>query len=197
MVRRNDKTPTPKPKLLLTEEELSRMRRLNKQRAKQMEKEVCSYLGASRTPMSGAGFVKGDGIMYLPNDAGIAVLECKVSSKLHKKMGPQLFIMAEWITKLREDTDALKGLGARFGFLVTKWHTWREKAVYIPIEHIPAIENIAQTSIIPNGILVDGTRYKSYGMLRSQYLRSIGGILRMKTGDLLITNIEQIKEWLT
>lgn len=201
MVKRNDKTPLRQQKILKTPEELATIRRLNKSRAKSMEKEVCKYLGADRTPMSGAGFVKGDGILPLPNDMGIAVIECKVSEAFDNKKGPFIRVRLEWIGKLRSDTEALKSLGARFGFIVLKWHTWKEKAILIPVEYIPRIEKIIGVSL-PRSDKVFSA-YKKNGqsntfvpMYRKDYLESIGGTILTAQGDLYITSIELLKGYL-
>lgn len=201
MVKRNERTPLKQNKLLKTPDELAKIRRLNKSRAKSMEKEVCKFLGADRTPMSGAGFVKGDGILPLPNDMGIAVIECKVSEATHDTKGPFIRLQVEWVEKLRSDTDALKALGARFGFIVLKWHTWREKAVCIPVEYIPRIEKIIQREIPRNGIVMraytkDNKPNTFIAMYRKEYLESIGGTIQTRHGDLYLTSIEQLKEWL-
>lgn len=201
MVNRHGKETKEKPKLLLTVEELARIRKLNKRRAKDMEKEVCKYLGASRTPMSGAGFVKGDGILYLPNDQGIAVIECKVSSALHSTYGADISIQTKWIEKLISDTSALKGLGARFGFIVLRWHTWRERAVLIPTMYLPIIEKLLDVTIPRNDTIVSG--YTKIGkpmagihFFRIKFKDRIGSTLTTAKGDCYITTLEQLKEWI-
>src|SRR6185436_28311 len=94
-----------------------RRNNLNRSRARRMEDRVAKFLGGNRVPMSGAGSLKGDGLVYTP--IGLLVLECKVTSG-GGPAGPTLYFPAcRWMTKLESDTKALKG---KFGILIIHYH---------------------------------------------------------------------------
>ena len=197
MVNRKDTTPLPKQRLLLTKEELKAIYKLNKQRAKVMEREVCRYLGASRTLMSGAGSEKGDGFYQ-----NVIVIECKVSSALHRSLGPTIRVQVDWIRKLKKDVDAMRSLGARLGILVLKYHTWREKIICIPVEYLPELEALSGVlipeakEIVPLGYSAKGKALVGISISRVLALQLVGSVVATAAGDFYITTIDVLKGWL-
>jgi hypothetical protein len=127
-------------KIPKTKEELAQIRKLNRDRAKRMERDITKKLNGKRTPMSGAGVIKGDGIVALPDNQGLCILECKVTSSLHEKHGPQIAFKLLWLTKLEEDTQAMRLLGSRFGALIIKFHNTSRMYVFIDTKYLPTVE---------------------------------------------------------
>ena len=62
-------------------EERKQRNRLNRQRAKNMERRVARYLGGDRTPQSGAGNSKGDVAVLFTNRPGRYLVECKLTDQ--------------------------------------------------------------------------------------------------------------------
>jgi hypothetical protein len=127
-------------KIPKTKEELAQIRKLNRDRSKRMERDITQRLNGKRTPMSGAGVIKGDGIVALPDNQGLCILECKVSSSLHAKNGPQMPFEIRWLTKLESDTQAMRMLGSRFGALIIKFHNTSRMYVFIDTKYLPTVE---------------------------------------------------------
>lgn len=144
-----------RPKRLFTKEDLDKIRSRNKDRSKDMERKVTARLNGKRTPMSGAGMVKGDGIVYLPNNNGLCVLECKVTSRLHDTQGPRVLLQSLWFDKLQRDTQAMKGLGAKFGILIIKFLHIREMYCFVHTDDIKKIEEYLSVTIDLTGATLD------------------------------------------
>lgn len=83
----------------------------NKKRSANMERRIARVLGGKRVPMSGAGSLKGDGMVN--SDYGLYLVECKMTSKT--KGG----INFDFITKLDKD---VKSMNARFGIVIFHFH---------------------------------------------------------------------------
>lgn len=135
-----------KPKRIVDKTQLDKIRQRNKDRSKAMERYITKHLNGRRTPMSGAGMIKGDGIVYLPNDSGIAVIECKLTGVVNKK-GPAIAFQVEWLEKLQSDVNAMRSLGAKFGILIVKFMYVREMYAFVRIEDIPVIEKYTETIV--------------------------------------------------
>lgn len=144
-----------KQKRIFTKEDLDKIRSRNKDRSKDMERKVTARLNGRRTPMSGAGMVKGDGIVYLPNDNGLCVLECKVTSRLHPTQGPRVLLQSLWFDKLQRDTQAMKGLGAKFGILIIKFLHIREMYCFVHTDDIKKIDEYLNVSIEFDGAVLN------------------------------------------
>ena len=106
-------------------EQLAKVRKLNKSRAKDMERTVTKRLNGDRVPMSGAGFIKGDGIVYLPDNQGFMSVECKLSAGIGKD-GAQIVFVEKWIPKLQQDCESMRGIGCKFGFFILKYMFHKE-----------------------------------------------------------------------
>ena len=144
-----------RPKRLFTKEDMDKIRSRNKDRSKDMERKVTARLNGRRTPMSGAGMIKGDGIVYLPNDNGLCVLECKVTSRLHPTQGPRVLLESLWFDKLQRDTQAMRGLGAKFGILIVKFLHIREMFCFILSTEIDKIEQYLDIKIELDGAVLN------------------------------------------
>lgn len=90
----------------------------SKRRAGQMEREVASFLGGRRVPMSGAGSMKGD-CEVETDKIGRIFIECKHSSQLHPKHGPAIRVDYRWLDKMHKDATSMR---AKFAALVLKFH---------------------------------------------------------------------------
>ena len=106
-------------------EQAAKVRKLNKTRSKDMERTVTKRLNGDRVPMSGAGFIKGDGIVYLPDNQGFMSVECKLSGGIGK-YGPQILFIEKWIGKLQQDCNSMRGIGCKFGFFILKYMFHKE-----------------------------------------------------------------------
>lgn len=86
----------------------------NKRIGQRYEKTILSKLGALRVPFSGAGQIKGDGLLQTPY--GTALVECKYQTRKKKQFPIHSFSFdISWVKKLVMDTAAMR---ARFGMLV-------------------------------------------------------------------------------
>jgi len=191
-----------KPKRLLTKEDLATIRRLNRERAKRMERAVARRLKASRTPMSGAGMIKGDGIIYLPNDAGIVVLECKLSSSTSEAGEPQIPFIAGWLTKLQKDVAAMRSLGARFGMLILKFHSYRDMYVMVHIDDLSLVEKSLDIRVPPHTDIMyyratnkTGRARSTFNIERREIIKAVHGAYHMPNGIYRVFRFETIVDW--
>ena len=92
--------------------------RLNRQRAKAMEKRVARYLDGTQTPQSGAGSAKGDILIDFTNRPGKYMIECKLSS-VRVKCVPMMQLLKKWIPKMNRDATSMR---AQFPILVFHFH---------------------------------------------------------------------------
>jgi len=104
--------------------------RTNKRRSKEMERNVAKILGGNRIPMSGAGCLKGDGLVY--SKYGLIIVECKLSSLIetHRSKNPDLKFnyYFDYMVKLNTDVHSMK---AKFGIIV--FHYWNTRNNYVII----------------------------------------------------------------
>lgn len=100
------------------DERRKEINRLNRQRAKAMEKRVARYLDGLQTPQSGAGSAKGDILIDFTGRPGKYMIECKLSSALQRGI-PKMQISKSWITKMNKDAKAMRAL---FPVLVYHYH---------------------------------------------------------------------------
>ncbi len=92
--------------------------RRNRMRAKEMERRLAKVFYGHRTPMSGAGYVKGDCNLPLPNNAGAFMVECKLSSM--RTLGKPFFtIFSDWFPKIEREYKAMR---SKFGMLAIHFH---------------------------------------------------------------------------
>lgn len=92
--------------------------RLNRQRAKTMERRIAKYLGGDRTPQSGAGNSKGDVTVLFTNRPGRYVIECKLT-ELFDRHGPSITISKAWLAKIHREAEQMNAV---FGMLVYRYH---------------------------------------------------------------------------
>ena len=183
---------------VLSQEQLNKIRRLNKERAKRMEKEVTQKLNGKRTPMSGAGFVKGDGIAYLPHNQGIAVIECKLSSMTDKD-GPYITVYGTWLLKLQEDLQAMRSIGAQFGFFVWKYLHISQMFAIIPECHIETVEQTLGVTVPfqSDKTLTLGTGYTRFGSTRIHLskLQDYGKLSVYQFGEYRVVPFTTVQDW--
>ena len=99
-------------------EEKRQRNRLNKQRAKAMERRVAKYLGGDRTPQSGAGNSKGDVTVLFTNRPGRYLIECKLTEQF-KNEEPNITLSKIWLSKIQAEA---KQMNALFGILLFRYH---------------------------------------------------------------------------
>jgi hypothetical protein len=88
----------------------------NKRRGASMERRVMKLLKGNRVPFSGAGALKGDGMVY--RSCGLFLVECKMSARVGPG-GPAILMHFAWFTKLDREVTAMR---ARFGIVVFHYH---------------------------------------------------------------------------
>lgn len=109
---------TSKGNFRQVEERRKEINRLNRQRAKAMEKRVARYLDGTQTPQSGAGSAKGDILIDFTNRPGKYMIECKLSEARQKGI-PTMRIFKVWISKMIKDAKSMRAL---FPILVYHYH---------------------------------------------------------------------------
>jgi hypothetical protein len=101
--------------------------RLNRQRAKTMERRIAKLLGGDRTPQSGAGNSKGDVTVMFANRPGRFVIECKLTELIDRD-GPSITISKAWLTKIHLEAEQMNAV---FGVLIYRYHGRPEDYVLI------------------------------------------------------------------
>lgn len=109
---------TSKHNFKQVDERRKEINRLNRQRAKAMEKRVARYLDGTQTPQSGAGSAKGDILIDFTNRPGKYMIECKLSADRQKDK-PTIRIFKYWIPKMIKDAKSMRAL---FPVLVYHYH---------------------------------------------------------------------------
>lgn len=118
--------------------------RLNRQRAKAMEKRVARYLDGTQTPQSGAGSAKGDILIDFKNRPGKYMIECKLSSGTKDGIGVVTFYKL-WFAKMYKDAKAMRAL---FPVLVYHYHNRQGDFVYVPKEGLSKLGIELDESVI-------------------------------------------------
>lgn len=109
--------------------------RLNRQRAKAMEKRVARYLDGTQTPQSGAGSAKGDILIDFNNRPGKYMIECKLSA-VRVKGVPMMQLLKRWIPKMNKDASSMR---AQFPILVIHYHDVSGDWVIVETNHLHKI----------------------------------------------------------
>lgn len=190
-----------KKQIIYSPEQLEDIRRTNRRRAKDMERRVTRFLNAQRTPMSGAGMIKADGIGQLAT-GGIYLIECKLSAKIDIKLGPKVAFQYGWIPKLRQDVTAMRGLGARFGVFVIHWHGYNDDLVFVDLQYVPALEELTNRRLcdtIPTlngGTRKDGAIRKAVNLYRDTF-EALPALFLWHTDALYVTTLKEFKTLIT
>lgn len=113
-------------------EERSRISKINKRRAKDMERNVANLLEGHRVPMSGASYLKGDALFY--SKFGLVIVECKLSSLVKFYRPKQVYcpnfnLRTQFLEKLQQDVKSMKAI---FGVLVFKY--WNTRGNYVIVK---------------------------------------------------------------
>jgi hypothetical protein len=153
----------------------AKINKVNRDRAKFMERRVAKFLCGNRVPGSGAftGY-KGDGKIRMKNDH-FFLIECKLSANNHKLYGKGIPFLAKWLEKHINDTNAMKCV---FGIFVLHHHEtavdyvlWRIEDVqnYL-LEHSTVLTEDLSLTIdnIPPDSIID-YEFKPNGTLRRTY----------------------------
>lgn len=136
MRKRPDTAPiTSKADFKRVDERRKEINRLNRQRAKAMEKRVARYLDGTQTPQSGAGSAKGDILIDFRYRPGKYMIECKMSALL-KNSTPKFQLTKAWIPKMIKDAKAMRAL---FPILVYHYHDKSGDFVVIACEDLHKI----------------------------------------------------------
>lgn len=136
----------------------ARIAKTNKQRAKVMERRVANTLNGKRIPMSGAGYLKGDCIVYLPYDVGFFIIECKLRESYRSKIF--INIPMHWLEKLDKDT---RSMNAKFGILVIHYHGYTGDYAFIKKKDIQYLETLTQKSFNVPDVILEDMRYRKTG----------------------------------
>jgi hypothetical protein len=143
---------TSKAKFKQVDERRKEINRLNRQRAKAMEKRVARYLDGVQTPQSGAGSAKGDILIDFKNRPGKYMIECKMTSTRVKDI-PKMQISKSWIPKMKKDAYAMRAL---FPILVYHYHD--KAGDYVIIN----CDDLRKLNIYPENINTEVPKIKEY-----------------------------------
>lgn len=184
--------------LSIDPDHMDKIRATNKRRSKEMERRVTKYLGGKRTPMSGAGMIKADGIVNIPS-GGIYLIECKLSAKIHERLGPIIRFPRNWVEKLRQDVKAMEGLGSRFGIFVFHWHGYRDDIIFLDLRYVPIVESLTNVRLcdtiptINGGTKRDGTVKKQIELTRD-LIPKYPSLFLWHEDAFYVTTLRQFKE---
>lgn len=132
-IRKYEAVPiTSKARFKEIDQRRREINRLNRQRAKAMEKRVARYLDGTQTPQSGAGSAKGDILIDFVNRPGKYMIECKLSETLHNGKS-SIVIRKSWLDKMNKDAKSMRAL---FPVLVVHFHNVSGDWVFIEVPHL-------------------------------------------------------------
>lgn len=196
--RTRKNAPKYKETIIYSKEQLDEIRRKNRNRSKAMERRVTRYLNAQRTPMSGAGIIKSDGIGALPS-GGIYLIECKLSEKVNRINGAVVGLQYGWIFKLRKEVDAMKSLGARFGIFVVHWHGYQNDVVLIDLfyrdelRRLTGVDISATLDVVGSGTRKDGEHRRGINLFYHR-MPSLPHVMQWHKEQLVVMSLEMFKE---
>lgn len=106
-----------------------KQQKLNKDRAKRMERELAKALDGDRTPMSGAGSQKGD-VKLRNTPLGNIYVEAKYSAMRDKNNRPYITLQAIWFRDMIANAIKMKD---NLAILIVQFHR-RGKYVFLPLK---------------------------------------------------------------
>lgn len=139
----------------------------NKRRGKQMERRVAKYLGGHTVPMSGAGAIKGDG-MVQHERVGYLFIECKMSAAIAANGEQRLLLQHSWLDKMQIEAEVMN---ARFPILVFHHHGALQDYVLIRTDHFIKYFNSHATD--PETIINNSAK-KYWPAIKAQLERLFG-----------------------
>lgn len=169
-------------------EQIKSINAQNKRRSKQMERRICKELGGNRVPMSGAGSLKGDGLLY--SKFGLVIIECKYTAGIDKEGNAQIRFNFGWMPKLQSDVDAMK---ASFGVMVFRYHNTRNDFVVLPRRVYDFISNDIKA---PDPVMI--AKYITITLQHRQVLKMLydnAGLFTINTrfGEYVFMDLEHFK----
>lgn len=191
------------PKLIYTAEMRKAQNKLNKDRAKRMERYVAAYLDGKRSPMSGAdASMKGDGYTSLGYENGICLFECKLSAATYQNL-PCMRFDTQWYPKLIDEVTHMRSLGAKFGFFVLKFLSDARYYVVIPEPYVAKIRQLLNDDLIIPDTLYKDYRFTKSGkklsgpkFLRDELLHNQSSWVEISPGKMYITDLYTVKAWI-
>ena len=170
--------------------------KLNKDRGNRMERDVAKYLNRNRvlqtrrTPMSGAGWIKGDNHVPLSYPPDFVLISCKTSEQYHELHGPYIPFKRLWFDELARDIAAMRSIGCKFGIIVVKYHGRRKEELFTFVSMSDAAIIQAQLDItLPSeyepkvtGFKKDNSALGSWRMFRNQLLEKPVQVWQFPTG---------------
>jgi len=145
-------------------EERRQRNRLNRQRAKTMERRIAKYLGGDRTPQSGAGNSKGDVTVLFANRPGRYLIECKLT-ELFDRHGPSITISKAWLQKIHREAQQMNAV---FGMLVYRYHGRPEDFVLVRSADMRKVVKIALEATAE--LSFDNLKTKTFAMPQARSL---------------------------
>jgi len=171
MAQRKSLPPVSKPitsaaQLERLKEEKRERNRLNKQRAKAMERRVAKYLSGDRTPLSGAGSSKGDVMVPFTTRPGRYLVECKLTEQFHQGE-PCITISKLWLKKIQQEAEQMRAL---FGVLIVHYHNFTPDYVLIKGVDLAKVYNL--DNIVPADRIVLNRATKTFPMPRKMLTKA-------------------------
>lgn len=189
-------------------EKARKQARLNKQRADRMEREIAAYLNrgrlqlAKRTPQSGAGWIKGDDHVPLPEPPGFFIVSCKMTQAQDETSESIVKFSAKWLTELERDVNAMRSIGCKFGILVLRWfgRSKGEYFAFLNTSELDIVERYIGYRPVHNGKVVDKSKKKNGTPLviskltRTELLNNFNTIFKIGNHELILVHLSTIHE---
>jgi len=131
--------------------------RLNRQRAKAMERRIAKYLGGDRTPQSGAGTTKGDVTVLFTSRPGRYLIECKLT-ELFDRHGPSISISKAWLSKIHLEAQQMNAV---FGMLVYRYHGRQDDYVLIRSADLRKVVKDLTDAVVESSNMLDFSKTKA------------------------------------
>lgn len=142
----------------------------NKRRGTAMERNIMKILKGNRVPFSGAGAIKGDGIVN-HEIHGMYLVECKMSAGVDS-VEPVMRLQKYWLDKL--DTEVVN-MRAKFGILVFHYH--KDKSNYAMIRDSYFRKIIGDPSVYKLRELAVGVDGKKSFRIRKSVAKNLDDVL--------------------
>lgn len=201
------------PMRFVDPERAKKQAKINKERGNRMERDVAKFfnqgreLVSRRTPMSGAGWIKGDNHIPLSSPPAFFVISCKTSEAEHELHGPYIPLHIKWLQELERDTNAMRSIGCRFGALVVKYHGRRKEELFTFL-HTSDLDILARElnyapertdQVIDLRYLKNGKPKVTARLFRNRLLETYGATYLFAGAEMVLVKAQDIREalWLS
>lgn len=178
-------------------DEFRRRSKENRMRSGSMERAISKRLKGMRVPLSGAGVMKADVFVQMPNGFSYLV-ECKSSAAIQDNQRV-MNVKFDWFTRLRNNVEAMRqSWGVKFGFLVVHCHNVTGDFALIEerdLVYVPAMQEIFNNATL---VKVSNTKQHRiyHNATKEQVADGKGYIVHFVKPDVkvLVVHFDTIKE---